>query len=95
MKSAQAPEVAALVREGATILDVELVPQRRQAFQQAAREYVNFYLAPMRIEEVESRGDPLAGAARDPEYDPLFARMVSRTPAPFGVGPEFQGWMRS
>lgn len=32
--------------------------------------------------------DPLAGGERDVSYDRLFARIVMRTPAPIGVGPE-------
>jgi hemerythrin-like domain-containing protein len=34
----------------------------------------------------EASRDPLAGGARDPEYDELFTRIVLTTPAPIGVG---------
>lgn len=85
---------------------------RRTAFQEAAREYVEFYLRHMRTEETEllpvaqktlteddwaqlnaafaAHHDPLAssGGERDPLYDRLFTRIVMRTPAPIGVGPE-------
>jgi hemerythrin-like domain-containing protein len=83
---------------------------RRTAFQEAAREYVDFYLRHMRTEETEllpvaqktlteqdwaqlnaafeAQRDPLASGERDPLYDRLFTRIVMRTPAPIGVGPE-------
>jgi hemerythrin-like domain-containing protein len=35
-------------------------------------------------------GDPLAGGARDPCYNRLFARIVLSAPAPIGVGPSFE-----
>ena len=35
-----------------------------------------------------THGDPLASGDRDPVYDRLFTRIVMRTPAPIGVGPE-------
>jgi len=34
-----------------------------------------------------SSRDPLAGGAREPSYDRLFARIVMTAPAPIGVGP--------
>ncbi len=34
----------------------------------------------------EASRDPLAGGAREPEYDELFTRIVLKTPAPIGVG---------
>lgn len=34
----------------------------------------------------EASRDPLAGGARDPEYDELFTRIVLTSPAPIGVG---------
>jgi hemerythrin-like domain-containing protein len=34
--------------------------------------------------------DPLAGGARDPCYNRLFARVVLSAPAPIGVGPAFE-----
>lgn len=33
--------------------------------------------------------DPLTGGDHDPVYDRLFTRIVMRTPAPIGVGPEY------
>lgn len=38
--------------------------------------------------EFEVTRDPLAGGAREPQYDRLFTRIVLSTPAPLGVGPE-------
>jgi hemerythrin-like domain-containing protein len=35
-----------------------------------------------------SHGDPLVTGDHDPIYDRLFTRIVMRTPAPIGVGPE-------
>jgi hemerythrin-like domain-containing protein len=82
---------------------------RRAAFQEAAGQYVDFYLTHMRTEETEllpvaqkylsesdwaqlddafQHTDPLAGGDHDPVYDRLFTRIVMRTPAPIGVGPE-------
>ena len=34
----------------------------------------------------EASRDPLAGGAREPEYEELFTRIVLETPAPIGVG---------
>ncbi|HMA09431.1 MAG TPA: hemerythrin domain-containing protein [Ramlibacter sp.] len=34
----------------------------------------------------EASRDPLAGGAREPEFDELFTRIVLKTPAPIGVG---------
>lgn len=36
----------------------------------------------------QTHGDPLASGDHDPIYDRLFTRIVMRTPAPIGVGPE-------
>ncbi len=34
----------------------------------------------------ESKRDPLAGGVRDPAYDRLFTRILTKAPAPIGVG---------
>lgn len=83
---------------------------RRDRFAQAARDYVDFYLAHMRLEETailpqaeqlltaedwqtldsafEANRDPLSGKyPPDPAYERLFSRIVTRAPAPIGLGP--------
>lgn len=82
---------------------------RRAAFEQAAKRYLDFYLAHMRLEEsvilpaaqrvlqegdweqldaaFASNCDPLTGKyPPDPVYERLFTRIVSRAPAPIGLG---------
>jgi hemerythrin-like domain-containing protein len=82
---------------------------RRAEFDSALRQYVDFYLEHMRLEESEilpeaervlsaqdwaeldvafsAHPDPLADPAmRDPVYDRLFTRIVTRAPAPVGLG---------
>jgi hemerythrin-like domain-containing protein len=53
---------------------------RREAFEQAAARYVDFYLTHMAVEEREIL--PLAEAA----YRALFTRIVNLMPAPVGLG---------
>lgn len=83
---------------------------RRDGFVQAAKDYVDFYLTHMRLEEsailpqaeqlltVEdwqeldrafgANRDPLSGKyPPDPCYERLFSRIVTRAPAPIGLGP--------
>lgn len=35
----------------------------------------------------EADRDPLAGGAREPDWEQLFSRIVRLAPAPIGVGP--------
>lgn len=83
---------------------------RRGGFAQAAKDYVDFYLTHMRLEETAilpqaeqlltaedwqeldrafgANRDPLCGKyPPDPSYERLFLRIVTRAPAPIGLGP--------
>jgi hemerythrin-like domain-containing protein len=63
------------------LLGFEMMEEaRREAFEQAAARYVDFYLTHMAVEEREIL--PLAEAA----YRALFTRIVNLMPAPVGLG---------
>ena len=58
--------------------ETELLPAARRMLSDAERETLDRVFTEER--------DPLAGGARDPEYDALFTRIVQEAPAPIGVG---------
>ncbi|MEN9887105.1 MAG: hypothetical protein RL758_1683, partial [Pseudomonadota bacterium] len=92
------------------LLSWELLgPTRRQAFEDAFKRYVDFYLDHMNLEEsvilpeaektlgeadwhaldaaFAENQDPLTGQyAPTAEYEQLFSTIVSRAPAPIGLG---------